>query len=143
MPQRLQPGDGVPSPFQPPAHMAGEQRRLRRAGIASWEALAAIDDQQLRQLAASGEASEMRLVRLRGQARLVTAVGLAPEEAALLLHGGIASAEGLAEADPQQLLLQLGRLQRRLTGSAVPPLQLPRVLDWIRRARQCSGRSWN
>ncbi len=143
MTQRLQPGDGVPSPFQPPAHMAAEERRLRRAGIASWAALAALDDQRLRQLAASGEASELRLIRLRGQARLVTDVGLAPEEAALLLHGGIASATGLAEADPQQLLLQLGRLQRRLTGSAVPPLELPRVLDWIRRARHFSGRSPN
>jgi predicted RecB family nuclease len=123
--------------------MGREQRRLRQAGIESWAALAELDDRRLRELAASGEASEARLIRLRGQARLVTQVGLAPEEAALLLHGGIASAAGLADADPQRLLLQLGRLQRRLTGAAVPPLELPRVLAWIRRARQSSGRSPN
>jgi predicted RecB family nuclease len=123
--------------------MGRELRRLRQAGIESWAALAELDDRRLRELAASGEASEARLIRLRGQARLVTQVGLAPEEAALLLHGGIASAAGLADADPQRLLLQLGRLQRRLTGTAVPPMELPRVLAWIRRARQSSGRSPN
>jgi predicted RecB family nuclease len=123
--------------------MGREQQRLRQAGIESWAALAELDDRRLRELAASGEASEARLIRLRGQARLMTQVGLAPEEAALLLHGGIASAAGLADADPQRLLLQLGRLQRRLTGTAVPPLELHRVLAWIRRARQSSGRSPN
>jgi hypothetical protein len=123
--------------------MRREQQRLRRDGIESWDAVAALDDRDLRQLAASGEASEAKLIRLRGQARLVSAVGLAPEEAALLLHGGIASPAGLASADPQQLLLQLGRLQRRLTGAAVPPVDLPLVLDWIRRARQASSRSPN
>jgi hypothetical protein len=123
--------------------MRREQQRLRRDGIESWDALAGLDDRQLRQLAASGEASEAKLIRLRGQARLVSAVGLAPEEAALLLHGGIASPAGLAGADPQQLLLQLGRLQRRLTGAAVPPVDLPLVLSWIRRARQSSSRSPN
>ena len=123
--------------------MRREQQRLRRAGIESWEALAGLDDAQLRQLAASGEASEAKLIRLRGQARLVSAVELAPAEAALLLHGGIANPDGLAAADPQQLLLQLGRLQRRLTGAAVPPVDLAQVLGWIRRARQVSGRSPN
>ena len=130
-------------PFQPAAHMRQEQQRLRRAGIESWDALAALDDGQLRQLAASGEAREAKLIRLRGQARLVSAVGMAPEEAALLLHGGIASPGGLAGADPQQLFQQLGRLQRRLTGAAVAPVDLPLVLRWIRRARQASGRSPN
>ena len=130
-------------PFRPAAHLRREQQRLRREGIDSWDELAGLDDGRLRELAASGEASEARLIRLRGQARLGSAVGLAPEEAALLLHGGIASPAGLAAADPQQLLLQLGRLQRRLTGSAVPPVDLPHVLAWIRRARQASGRSPN
>jgi hypothetical protein len=121
--------------------MGREQRRLQQAGIESWEDLARLDDGRLRQLAASGEASEARLIRLRGQARLVAELELAPQEAALLLHAGVAGPAGLADADPQRLLIQLGRLQRRLTGSAVPPLDLARVLAWIRRARQASGRS--
>ncbi|PSB37221.1 DUF4332 domain-containing protein [Aphanothece minutissima] len=130
-------------PFRPAPHLKREAQRLRRAGIDSWEELAGLDDARLRHLAASGEASEARLILLRGQARLVSAVGLAPEEAALLLHGGIASPAGLAAADPPQLQQQLGRLQRRLTGSAVPPVDLPLVLSWVRRARQASGRSPN
>lgn len=129
--------------FRPAAHLRREEQRLRRAGIASWSALAALEDDRLRQLAASGEASEARLIRLRGQARLVIGMGLAPEQAALLLHGGIASVVGLADADPQRLLQQLGRLQRRLTGPAVAPVDLACVLGWIRRARLLSGRSLN
>lgn len=81
-------------PFRPAAHLRREEQRLRQAGIDSWDGLADLDDARLRDLAASGEASEARLIRLRGQARLVSAVGLAPEEAALLLHGGIASPAG-------------------------------------------------
>jgi hypothetical protein len=123
--------------------MAREERCLRRSGIGSWEELAGLDDRRLRQLAASGEASEPRLIRLRGQARLVAVVGLAPEEAALLLHAGVAGPSALAAADPQRLQIQLGRLQRRLTGNAVPPVDLARALEWIRRARQSSGRSPN
>ncbi len=130
-------------PFRPAAHMGREQRCLRQAGIESWEALARLDDGQLRQLASSGQASEARLIRLRGQARLVAEVELAPEEAALLLHAGVAGPAGLAEADPQRLSIQLGRLQRRLTGTAVAPVDLARVLAWIRRARRAAGRSGN
>ncbi len=136
-------GTGGSPPFRPPAHMRREQNRLRQAGIESWSELANLDDGQLRHLAASGEASEARLIRLRGQARLVSQVGLEPEEAALLLHAGIAGAAGLAQADPERLLVQLGRLQRRLTGAAVPAVTLPRALEWIRRARGASGRSPN
>jgi hypothetical protein len=138
-----EPNGSAPAPFRPPAHMRREQARLRQDGIESWQALAQLDDGQLRQLASSGEASEARLIRLRGQARLVTQVGLEPDEAALLLHAGIAGTAGLAESDPERLLVQLGRLQRRLTGAAVPPVTLPRALEWIRRARRASGRSPN
>jgi len=40
-------------------------------------------------------------------------------------------------------LQQLGRLQRRLTGTAVAPVDLACVHGWIRHARQVSGRSRN
>jgi len=120
-------------------HLRREQRRLEAAGIGSWRQLAALNDAALRQLAAAGEASEQRLTLLRGQARLVDGVGLEPEVAALLLHAGIASPAGLAAADPQQLLVQVGRLQRGLLGRAAPPTTLAAVQGWIRRARQAAN----
>ncbi len=62
-------------------------------------------------------------------------VGLEPSEAALLLHAGVPDRRALAEADPQRLLVQMGRLQRSLTGLAAPMLSLARLRQWIQRAR--------
>jgi len=122
--------------WQLPSHFEREQRQLEGAGIASWAQLARLDDGHLRRLGGSGGASEARLIKLRGQARLVVEVGLEPAEAALLLYAGIASRAGLASADPHRLLVQMGRLQRSLTGMAAPLLDLTTLQSWIRRAQR-------
>ena len=119
-----------------PAHARREQRALLTAGIDSWRALADLSEGQLAQLALKQGASAVTLRRLRGQAQLVVDLQLEPAEAALLLHAGIADARGLARADPQQLWVQTGRLQRRLTGEAVTPPDLATVRRWIERARR-------
>jgi hypothetical protein len=80
---------------------------------------------------------------LRGQARLVVQVGLEPEEAALLLYAGIASCKGLAEASPQQLLTQLGRLERSLLGMAPARVTAATLRRWIGQAQAASSRSGN
>ncbi|MEB3166239.1 MAG: DUF4332 domain-containing protein [Cyanobacteriota bacterium] len=126
-----------------PDHFDREERALTRQGIGDWPGLAGLDDQALRRLAATGRCSEARLIRLRGQARLLEQLPLAPEEAALLLHAGIADRRGLAAADPQALHRQIGRLQRSLAGSGLPPVPLERVVGWIRQAAGVSGRSAN
>lgn len=126
-----------------PAHFRSEALRLQEAGLDDWAALAGLSDGQLRALAASGSASEQRLRRLRGQARLVVELALAPAEAALLLHGGIASGQALAEATPERLLLQLGRLERSLLGHGGHRIDRATVLGWIQRARRATGRSGN
>ena len=88
------------------SHFKAEAAVLQAAAIEAWPQLAALTDADLRRLASTGRASEQRLIKLRGQARLVVQVGLEPEEAALLLYAGIASAQGLAEASHHQLLVQ-------------------------------------
>ncbi|MCP9889852.1 MULTISPECIES: DUF4332 domain-containing protein [Synechococcales] len=122
--------------WQLPAHFQREQRQLEAAGIVSWEQLAGLLDADLRRLGRSGGASEARLTKLRGQARLVVEVGVEPPEAALLLYAGIANRAGLAEADPHRLLVQMGRLQRSLTGMAAPMVDLVTLQSWIQRARR-------
>ncbi|MBM5802816.1 MAG: DUF4332 domain-containing protein [Cyanobacteria bacterium K_DeepCast_35m_m2_155] len=126
-----------------PAHFSREIKRLREAGITSWAALAALDAAMLRSLGRAGGASEARLIRLRAQARLVVDVELAPGDAALLLHAGIATSQGLAQAEPHRLLQQVVRLQRRLIGAAAVPLDLTTLRGWIRRAASSAGRSTN
>ena len=122
--------------WQLPIHFQREHRQLELAGIEDWPQLAGLKDQDLRRLGRSGGASEARLIKLRGQARLVVEVGLEPAEAALLLYSGIASRAGLAASDPHQLLVQMGRLQRSLTGMASPLLDLATLSEWIRRAKR-------
>ncbi|MBC1260118.1 DUF4332 domain-containing protein [Synechococcus sp. BSF8S] len=125
-----------------PPHFSAEQTQLQQAGLHDWSSLAALSDPALRRLARHG-ASEQRLIRLRAQARLISELGLAAEQAALLLHAGLASSSALAEASPQQAHRQLGRLQRSLIGSALPVPTLPEVRAWIATARRASGRPAN
>ena len=123
-----------------PPHFKSEQKQLERAGIAEWDQLADLQDCDLRRLGRSGGASESRLIRLRGQARLVVEAGVEPAEAALLLYAGIANCQGLAQANPHQLLVQMGRLQSSLTGMAAPRLDLITLRSWIQRAQRRNAR---
>ena len=129
--------------FRLPAHFSREAARLQSQGIDDWLSLANLDDASLRQLARGGGASEARLIKLRGQARLVIDVGVSPADAALLLYSGIASRQGLAQADPDRLLVQVGRFQRQLLGRAAVPIEAGLVRRWIRQARGPSSRSPN
>jgi hypothetical protein len=122
--------------FALPPHFAAEARRLAEAGITSWQQLADLDAPALRQLGRAGGASEARLLRLQGQARLLLALELPPADAALLLHAGIATPAGLAQADPHRLLQQIQRLQRRLMGPNAPLLDLVTLRLWMRRAER-------
>ncbi|QVL51729.1 MAG: DUF4332 domain-containing protein [Cyanobium sp. M30B3] len=122
-----------------PAHARRERAALEQAGCHDWAGLARLEDRQLAGLALAGSASLPSLVRLRGQARLVVDLDLQPGQAALLLHAGIPDRGSLAAADPQQLWRQTGRLQRRLTGGAVPPPDLAQVRRWIARARRATN----
>jgi len=132
-----------PALYPLPRPFAREQAQLQARGIGSWEELAALTDAELRQLASRGGALERQLRKLRGQAQLVNELALQPHEAALLLHAGIASSQGLAVASPQQLLTQLGRLERSLLGMAPPRVDAATVRRWIQRAQARSGRSAN
>jgi hypothetical protein len=122
-----------------PAHAQRERRALERAGCHDWPALALLGERELAEIAVAGSASVATLVRLRGQARLVVDLQLDPSQAALLLHAGIPDRRSLAAADPQQLWRQTGRLQRTLTGTAVPPPDLAQVQRWIRQARRATN----
>jgi hypothetical protein len=124
------------TPYPLPRHFAREERVLKECGVESWGQLAALADGDLRALARRGGALERQLRKLRGQAQLIAALGLAPAEAALLLYAGIASCRGLAQASPQQLLTQLGRLERSLTGMAPARIDATWVRHLIQRAQQ-------
>ena len=74
-----------------PQSFRREIQELDRAGIHRWSSIRALTDLQLSQLARSGQASPRNLKRLRGMADLVCGLELPPQDAALLMHAGIAT----------------------------------------------------
>ena len=122
-----------------PQSFRREKQELDQAGINRWSTIRALTDLELSRLARSGQASARNLKRLRGMAELVCVLNLPPQDAALLMHAGIATPAALAACSPERLVRQTGRLERSL-GTKRPAVGDLRVVgDWIRRARQLAN----
>ncbi len=119
-----------------PQSFRREKQELDRAGINRWSTIRALTDLELSQLARSGQASARNLKRLRGMADLVCGLDLPPQDAALLMHAGIATPAALAACTPERLVRQTGRLERSLGTKRSAVVDLRVAGDWIRRARQ-------
>ncbi|WP_028952380.1 DUF4332 domain-containing protein [Synechococcus sp. CC9616] len=116
-----------------------EQNDLAAAGIDSWPDLRDLSDATLSRLVRTGRSSARNLHRLRGMAVLVCDLELAPQDAALLMHAGIASASALAACTPERLVRQTGRLERSLGSGRRAVVDLTIAQHWIRRARQLTN----
>ena len=122
-----------------PQSFRREKQELDRAGIHRWSSIRALTDLQLSQLARSGQASPRNLKRLRGMADLVCALELPPQDAALLMHAGIATPAALAACTPERLVRQTGRLERSLGTKRPAVVDLRVAGNWIKRARQLAN----
>ena len=119
-----------------PQSFRREQEELEAAGLEHWEELRDLSDIGLSRLCRSGRASARNLKRLRAIAGLVCDLDLAPQDAALLMHAGIASRAALAGSTPERLVQQTGRLERSLGTGRQAVVDLPTARRWIERARQ-------
>ena len=122
-----------------PQSFRREKQELDRAGIKCWSTVCALTDLELSQLARSGQASARNLKRLRGMAALICGLDLPPQDAALLMHAGIATPAALAACTPERLVRQTGRLERSLGTKRPAVVDLRIAGDWIRRARQLAN----
>ena len=122
-----------------PQSFRHEQADLAAAGIDTWPDLRDLSDLELSRLVRTGRSSARNLHRLRGMAVLVCDLELAPQDAALLMHAGIASASALAKCTPEQLVRQTGRLERSLGSGRRAVVDLRVAQNWIRRARQLTN----
>ena len=84
-----------------PQSFRREKQELDQAGIDRWSTVRSLTDLELSQLARSGQASARNLKRLRGMAELVCVLHLPPQDAALLMHAGIATPAALAACSPE------------------------------------------
>ena len=122
-----------------PQSFRREQKELEQAGLDQWEQLRDLSDIQLSRLCRSGQASARNLKRLRAIAAMVCDLDLAPQDAALLMHAGIATRAALAGATPERLVHQTGRLERSLGIGRPAVVDLSTARRWIARARQPSN----
>ena len=122
-----------------PQSFRREQKELEQAGLDQWEHLRDLSDIQLSRLCRSGQASARNLKRLRAIAAMVCDLDLAPQDAALLMHAGIATRAALAGATPERLVHQTGRLERSLGTGRPAVVDLSTARRWIARARQPSN----
>lgn len=119
-----------------PQSFRREQKELKAAGLQRWEEVRDLSDIDLSRLCRSGQASARNFKRLRAIAGLVCDLDLAPQDAALLMHAGIASRAALAGTTPERLVQQTGRLERSLGTGRPGVVDLPTARRWIERARQ-------
>ena len=122
-----------------PQSFRREQKELEQAGLEQWEQLRDLSDIQLSRLCRSGQASARNLKRLRAIAAMVCDLDLAPQDAALLMHAGIATRAALAGTTPERLVHQTGRLERSLGTGRPAVVDLSTARRWIARARQPSN----
>ena len=119
-----------------PESFRHEREDLIEAELDNWQALSQLGDLQLSQIVRKGRSSARNLHRLRGMAALVCELDIAPQDAALLMHAGIASSAALAACTPERLVRQTGRLERSLGSGRRPVVDLCIAQKWIGRARQ-------
>ena len=119
-----------------PQSMRDELKQLLKSGIKTWGELQALDELQISRLAASGRASARNLRRLKGMADLACGLDLPPQDAALLMHAGLATVTAIAGATPQELVTRTGRLERQLRSGRPPVVDLALARRWILRARE-------
>ena len=119
-----------------PQSFRREKQELEEAGINDWLKLRDLNEAELSRLARSGRASLRNLKRLRAIAGLVCDLDLAPPDAALLMHAGIASRAALAATTPERVVQQTGRLERSLGTGRPAVVDLATARTWVQRARQ-------
>ena len=119
-----------------PQGLRDELKQLLASGIRTWGELQVLDEQQISRLAARGRASARNLRRLRGMADLACNLDLAPQDAALLMHAGLATLTAIAGSSPQELVTRTGRLERQLRSGRPPVVDLALARRWILLARE-------
>ena len=119
-----------------PQSFKDEHKQLMNNGIDSWREVMRLDDSDISRMVREGRSSARNFKRLRGIATLVCDLDLAPQDAALLMHSGIATVTALASSTPERLVHQTGRLERSLGSGRRAVVDLKLAQTWIQTARR-------
>ncbi|KGG12283.1 hypothetical protein EV05_1493 [Prochlorococcus sp. MIT 0601] len=118
-----------------PKNFRREKEKLGLKKINSWEGIKQLSDDEILNLVRDEYCSSRNLRRLRCIALLVCELKLSENEAALLMHSGIASIKALLNLTPQELFLKTGRFERLIKTGREPVISLKRASELIRKAK--------
>ena len=125
-----------------PINFRDEHKQLFAAGITTWIELKGLKDNKINQLVKEGRSTTVNLKRLRGIAELVCEIELTPQDAALLMHSGLATVSSLSTATPQEIVTKAGRFERKLKNSQNQLVDLAKANDWITKAKARQKMNW-
>ncbi|WP_320676534.1 DUF4332 domain-containing protein [Prochlorococcus sp. MIT 1300] len=118
-----------------PKHFRDEHNQLVKEGLTTWKELRDLTNPEIDSLVRTGKSSPINLRRLRGIAQLMLDIGVKFEEAALLVHAGLATIKVLATSTPEELIKKTGRLERQLGVRRKPLLNLAKAHALIELAK--------
>ena len=118
-----------------PENFRDEEKKLLQEGLSTWEEIKNLENKQIAALAENSLCTIQNFNRLRGMASLICAIQISQQDAALLMHSGIASLKALAGLTPEQLVRQTGRLERQLIPNSKPSLELAKAHHLIKQAK--------
>tara|TARA_Y100001968_G_scaffold3728_1_gene3264 strand:- start:14528 stop:14938 length:411 start_codon:yes stop_codon:yes gene_type:complete len=123
--------------FNIPRNFKEEKKALISIGIDSLFKLQGIRDSDILKIVNIRDslATAKNLKRLRCIATLMLELEIPQEEAALLMHSGVASIKALASLTPQELLNRAGRLERLLNSQRTSPINLQKANVLITKAK--------
>ncbi len=118
-----------------PQNFNNEHHQLLKLDITTWTKLKNLTNSEINYMVQTGKSSTTNLKRLRGIAELISEMEIKFEEAALLLHSGLATVDALAAASPQEIVQKTGRLDRKLNVGRPPLLDLAKANSLIESAQ--------
>jgi len=118
-----------------PDNFNAEKEILLSLGINSWIQIKDLKDNQIFKIVKTTLATERNLKRLRCIAMFICEIRISQEEAAILMHSGIASIKALSSLTPQELSNKTGRLERLLNTGRKPAIDLKKASLLIKKAK--------
>ncbi len=112
-----------------------EKLELEKQGIASWESIKNLSNKDIQELIIKRHLSNRNLNCLRCIAIFICDLNLLQEEAALLIHSGIASIDSLAKLTPTEVYSRTKRLEILLGIIPTSISSLSKANKWIQKAK--------
>ena len=120
-----------------PSNFRHEKSFLIKNNLNDFEKLSKLNDQDLNNIQKSSSLCTINNLRkIRAIAIFKYELSISPHEANLLLHCGISSIKSLSILNSYELKERIGRLERMLRTKTESKITLPKLRDWITRAKQ-------